>query len=203
MIKRMIERRIGVAGLGGRRVSASERGFTLIELLVYSLLLSLVIMIVGGMIFSAVTASKSVVSTTETSTDAQLVAKSVVTGIRNSSDFRLTNPVGNDQLLVARRASAGATLTWSCTAWYYSEADGGSIRFTTSDLPILPPTPSQLATWTLLAKGVTPVSGTGIFSALNERLSLSIHGLDGLHPPTDITTSATSRAGASGSLTCF
>ncbi|MBB5632941.1 type II secretory pathway pseudopilin PulG [Cryobacterium mesophilum] len=203
MIDSMIERSTDAAHLGSGRPQASERGFTLIELLVYSLLLSLVIMIVGGMIFSSVTAARSVVNTTETSTSAQLVAKSVVTGIRNSSDFRLSNPVGNDQLLVARRASSGATLSWICTAWYYTDADGGSIRFKSSALPITAPTPAELSTWTLLATGVTPVSGTGIFSALNERLSLSIHGLDGLHPPTDITTSATSRAGASGSLTCF
>lgn len=181
----------------------SEEGFTLIELLVYALLLAGVLAIVGGMILSALTASKTVVSITDTSTAGQLVAKSVVTGIRNSSDFRLTNPVGDDQLLVARTASSDATLTWTCFAWYYSAADDGSVRFTTSPTTILPPTPEELATWTLLTKGVTPVSGTGIFSALNERLSLSIHGLDGIHPPVDITTSATSRAGASGSLTCF
>ncbi len=180
-----------------------DNGFTLVELLVYSLLFSLVIMVVGGMIFSAVTASKSVVSMTETSTAGQLVARSVVTGIRNSSDFRLTNPVGNDQLLVARRASPGATLDWVCYAWYYSAADSGSVWVTSSPLAILPPTAAELSTWTLLTEGVTPVTGTGIFSALNERLSLSIHGLDGIHPPVDITTSATSRAGASGSLSCF
>lgn len=180
-----------------------EDGFTLIELLVYSLLLAFVLAIVGGMIFSTVTTSKSVVSMTDTSTAGQLVARSVVTGIRNSSDFRLTNPVGDDQLLVSRTASSGGTLTWTCYAWYYSAADRGSVRFTTSPTTILPPTPEELATWTLLTEGIAPVSGTGIFSALNERLSLSIHGLDGIHTPVDITTSATSRAGASGSLTCF
>ncbi len=189
--------------IAGQDSDDSEAGFTLIELLVYALLLAFVLLIVGGMIFSSVSASKTVLSVTDTSTSGQAVARSVVTGIRNSSDFRLTNPVGDDQLLVSRTASSGDTLTWTCYAWYYSADGDGSVRFTTSPLAILPPTPDELANWTLLAEGITPVTGTGIFSALNERLTLSIHGLDGIHPPVDITTSATSRAGASGSLSCF
>ncbi len=192
-----------VVVMGGGERKSSDAGFTLIELLVYTLLLSFVIMIVGGMIFSAVSASKTVTSITDTSTSGQAVARSVVTGIRNSSDFRLTNPTGDDQLLVSRTVGFGATITWTCYAWYYSADGDGSVRFTTSPLAILPPTPDELSHWTLLAEGVKPVTGTGIFSALNERLTLSIHGLDGIHPPVDITTSATSRAGASGSLTCF
>ena len=188
-----------------RRVQAiksDERGFTLIELLIYALLLSFVVAIAGGMIFGAVTAARTVTGMTQNSTNGQLVADSVVTGIRNSSDFQLSAPVGDDQLLVARRASSGATLSWFCVAWYYSAADQ-SVRYKISALPILAPTGAELATWTLLADNVQPVSGTQIFSALNERLSMSILGLDGVHRPIDISTSATSRAGASGSLTCF
>ena len=191
------------ATMGETQSEGQDAGFTLIELLVYTLLLSFVIMIVGGMIFSAVSASKTVTSITDTSTSGQAVARSVVTGIRNSSDFRLTSPVGDDQLLVSRTASFGDTITWTCYAWYYSADGDGSVRFTASSLAILPPTPEELSQWTLLAEGIKPVTGTGIISALNERLTLSIHGLDGIHPPVDITTSATSRAGASGSLTCF
>lgn len=183
-------------------VLADERGLTLVEVMIYAILLSIVVAIAGGMIFSAVSVSKTVVSLTENSTSGQLVAQSVVTGIRNSSDFQLSNPVGDDQLLVARRASADAILDWSCVAWYYSATEH-SVRFTASDLAILPPTASEVATWTLLTSDVEPESGTAIFSALNERLSISILGLDGAHRPIDITSSATSRAGASGSLSCF
>lgn len=181
----------------------SEKGFSLIELLVYSLLLSLVIAMVGGMIISALTVSDTVVSMTRTSTAGQLVARSVVTGIRNSSDFRLTSPVGDDQLLVARTAGFDETVAWRCLAWYYSPDGDGAVWFTSSSNAILPPTAADLSTWTLLTKDVRPVAGTGIFSALNERLSLSILGLDGLTLPIDIRSSATSRAGASGSLACF
>lgn len=186
----------------GNDVASDEQGLTLIEVLIYALLLSLVMAIAGGMIFSAVSVSKTVVSMTENSTEGQLVAKSVVTGIRNSSDFLLSEPVAGDQLLVARRATSGATIEWTCAAWYYSAADS-SVRFTSSNLAIVPPTAAELATWTLLASDVEPVAGTTVFSALNERLSISILALDGAYRPIDITSSATSRAGASGSLSCF
>ncbi|MDJ0334128.1 hypothetical protein QMG83_02705 [Salinibacterium sp. G-O1] len=185
-----------------KRVVASEQGLTLVEVMIYAILLSVVVAIAGGMISSAVNVSKTVVSMTGNSTAGQLVAKSVVTGIRNSSDFKLSSPTGNDQFLVARRASSGATLTWSCNAWYYSATDG-SVRFTASNVAILPPSAAELATWTQLTKNVQPVSGTAIFTALNQRLSVSILGLDGANRPIDITSSATSRAGASGSLSCF
>ncbi|GAA3731558.1 hypothetical protein GCM10022239_05200 [Leifsonia bigeumensis] len=190
-------------GVNSVQAIDSDKGFSLIELLVYSLLLSLVIAMVGGMIISALTVSDTVVSMTRTSTAGQLVARSVVTGIRNSSDFRLTSPVDDDQLLVARTASFDDTVDWRCLAWYYSPTGEGAVWFTSSSTAIAPPTTADLSSWTLLTKGVQPASGTGIFSALNERLSLSILGLDGLTLPIDIRSSATSRAGASGSLACF
>lgn len=183
-------------------INGDTRGFTLIEVIVATMLVSFVIAIAGGMIFSAVTTSKAVTSMTENSTEGQVVAYSVITGIRNSSDFQLSDQSGNDQLLVARRASSGPSLTWVCVAWYYS-ASNNTVRTTSSSLAILPPTAAQLANWTLLATDVQPTTGTRIFSALNERLSLSILGLDGTHRPIDISTSATSRAGASGSVSCF
>ena len=90
----------------------SERGFTLVELLIYSLLLIIVLGIVGAMLASTVSTSKSVNSVTSASTAAQLASESVVRGIRNASDFRLTTPTGTDQLLVARTALGGATINW-------------------------------------------------------------------------------------------
>ena len=201
----MTERSRGanLAEADGEGLQQSEQGFTLIELLVYSLLLVGVIAIVGGLMFSAMTASKTVVSVDQASTSGQLVSKSVVTGIRNSSDFRLTSPTGTDQFLVARTVGGAATPNWTCSAWYYSAAGDGSVRYTTSTSAILPPTAAELQTWTLLSEGVKPVSGTEIFSKAEEELSISFLGLAGDHPPVTITSSATSRAGASGSLTCY
>ena len=184
----------------------SADGFTLIELLVYMMLIGLVLAIVGAMMINTMRTSNTVTSVIEASNAGQLAAHSIEQGIRNSSDFNLTSPTGTDQLLIARTALGGTTLTWRCAAWYYSPAGNGSIRYTVSDLAIpLVPTSAQLATWTVLAKGIEPISGTTIFntSVSSKQLSVAFHGLAGDPPPVAISSSAHSRAGAVGSPACY
>ena len=174
------------------------------ELLIYSLLLIIVLGIVGAMLASTVSTSKTVNSVTSASTAAQLTSESVVRGIRNSSDFRLTTTTGTDQLLVARTAQGGALLSWVCAAWDYSSAGGGTIRYTTSPTTIPPtPTAAQLANWQLLDTGVVPASGTSIFSFTGAQLNLAFNGLAGTRPAVSITSSAFSRAGATGVPACY
>jgi prepilin-type N-terminal cleavage/methylation domain-containing protein len=192
--------------MSDRRSSDSADGFTLIELLVYMMLIGLVLAIVGAMMTNTMRTSNTVTSVTEASNAGQFAAHSIEKGIRNSSDFNLTSPAGNDQLLIARTALSGATLTWKCAAWYYSSAGDGSIRYMISDGAIpLAPTSAQLATWTLLAEGIEPVTGTTIFSTpvSSKQLSIAFHGLAGDHPPVAISSSAHSRAGAVGSPACY
>jgi Tfp pilus assembly protein PilW len=181
---------------------SSEHGFTLIELLLYSMLLLLVLAIAGAMIGSTTTTSKTVDSITKASTAGQLTAESIERGIRNSSDFLLTTPSGTDQMLVARTVQGGATANWVCAAWYYSAATG-SIRYTTSATAIPTPTASGLAAWTLLAQTVSPVSGTGVFSASGAQLTIAFKSLAGSHPAVAISSTVLSRAGSSGTPACY
>ncbi|KFF58464.1 hypothetical protein JF66_18380 [Cryobacterium sp. MLB-32] len=181
----------------------SEHGYTLVELIVYSSLLIIVIAVVAGLFISGLTTTESVRGMTAATTSAQVVADSIETNVRNSSDFLLTTPAGTDQLLVARTAKREVTLSWQCVAWYYSAANGGSIRFTQSNAAILAPTPSQLSTWTVVQQGMAPVSGAAIFSTTGQKLAVNFMSKVGDHPPVVISSSATSRAGASGNLTCF
>lgn len=179
-----------------------ESGFTLIELLIYMMLLVIVLAIVGAMLTSTTSASKAVGSITGASTSGQLAAESVERGIRNASDFRLTTPTGTDQLLIARTAGGGATLTWQCVAWYYSASDS-SLRYTASATAIPTPSSTDLTHWTLLGREIAPSAGTSIFSATGPQLTLSftIHA-DG-HPPQALTSTAVSRAGSSGTPACY
>jgi prepilin-type N-terminal cleavage/methylation domain-containing protein len=181
-----------------------ERGFTLVELIISSMLLVIVLTIVGAILASTTSTSKTVNSVTTASTAGQLVADSVERGIRNSSDFHLTTPTGTDQLLVARTAQGGATINWVCEAWYYSSAGGGTIRYTTSTT-IIPgaPTMADLTQWTLLDTGLIPASGTGIFSTTGTALNLAFNGLAGNNPPVTILSSVLSRAGSSGTPACY
>ncbi len=186
-----------------RRVLADQRGFTLVELLVYMVLLLLVLAVAGGLLSSTLVHSTTIRTVDESSTAAQLAADSIESGIRNSSDFSLTSPSGTDQMIVARVASSDATLTWSCAAWYYSATDG-SLRMSRSGTAIAAPTTAQLASWTLLVDGVQPITGTEIFTTTaGRRLVIAFIGLAGDQPPVSITTSAFSRAGATGSVSCF
>ena len=186
-----------------RPTNGSEAGFTLIELLVYCVLIVLVVTAVGGIMNSVQSTSKSVRTVTNDATEGQLVADSITAGVRNSSDFRLTSPSGTDQLLVARVAESGTTVTWACAAWYYSASGTGSIRFTRSTAAIVAPNASGLLAWTLLDDGITPASGTSVFSASGALLNVAFKGTTIGRPSVLIQSSAFSRAGASGSLTCF
>ena len=181
----------------------SERGYTLVELIVYSSLLIVVVAVVAGLFVSGLTATERVQTVTAATTSGQVVADSIETNVRNSTDFLLSTPAGTDQFLVARTVNRDSTLSWQCVAWYYSAAGTGSIHFTQSSGAILAPTVSELQAWTLVQEGITPVSGTSIFSASGQQLTVNFTSLAGDHPPVVISSSATSRAGASGNLTCF
>ena len=175
----------------------------MIELVIASMLLVLVLAIVGAMISSLSSTSKAVNSLTATSSSAQVAVESIERGIRNSSDFLVTSPSGTDQLLIARTARGGATLTWVCAAWYYSSASGGSIRYTSSPSAIAAPSSSTLSTWTLLSQGVAPFSGTSIFIGSSPSLSISFNGTSTGGGPVAITSTVLSRAGSSGTPTCY
>jgi len=182
--------------------SKSEQGFTLVELIVYSALMLIVVALVAGFFMSGLTTTNRVQAVTSASRSGQVVADSIEMNIRNATDFHLSAPVGTDQFLVARTAQRGPVLTWSCVAWYYSVANG-SIYFTQSDLAILRPTAADLLTWVLVDDSVAPLSGSAIFTATGQQLTVNFKSLAGDHPPIRISSSATSRAGASGNLTCF
>jgi len=180
-----------------------EEGFTLIEVLVTSMLLVLVLAIAGTLIGSLSTTSRTVNSLTATTSSAQIAAESVERGIRNSSDFLLSVPSGTDQMLVARTAQSGTTLNWVCSAWYYSAANGGSIRFKTSTTAIAAPNAAALAQWTLLAQGVAPSSGTTIFSGSSPTLSFSFKSTSAGAGAATIKSTVLSRAGSSGTPACY
>lgn len=159
-----------------------DRGFTLIELLASSLLFAVIFTVIGSIFISLVRTQESVETTTQTTSGGQLVARSIDDGIRNSSGFQLT-AVGTDQMLTARTAGSGATLTWTCTAWYYASGGDGSIRTFTSSTAISAPSATQLANWTLLIEGVEPRVGTTVFTVDGPRLSVAFDALaDGQNP---------------------
>ncbi|SEH68148.1 MULTISPECIES: prepilin-type N-terminal cleavage/methylation domain-containing protein [unclassified Leifsonia] len=183
--------------------TGTDQGFTLIELLIASLLLVVVLAIVGAMLASLQTASRRVDALSATSSSAQVAAESIERGIRNSSDFLLSTPSGTDQLLIARTAQGGSTLTWICAAWYFSAANGGSIRYTQSPSAIAAPSSSALATWTLLASNVSPLSGSAVFGGTSPQLTIGFSGQSSSGGSVSISSTVLSRAGSAGSPACY
>jgi prepilin-type N-terminal cleavage/methylation domain-containing protein len=180
-----------------------ESGFTLIELMVVCVLLGIVMTVLGGIFISTLRTQQTVSSVSTSSNNAQLAARTLDTRIRNSSEFQLTTPSGSDQLLVARSASTGATLSWNCYGWYYS-ATNKTLRMTsTADgTKITAPSATALASWTLVASGVTPASGS-VFSAAGSQLTVGFDVAATNSKSTTIQFTTAKTTGVAGSNTCF
>jgi prepilin-type N-terminal cleavage/methylation domain-containing protein len=142
-----------------RDLTDRDAGFTLIELLVYVSLLGIIITVISGIFLSSLTAEKTVRTVVQATTQGQLAAQSVQTGIRNSTDFRLQTYDNKDQLLLARVAGNQTALTYGCAAWYYSASER-TIRYKSSTAAIAPPTAAQVATWLRLVDGVVPATSS-------------------------------------------
>ena len=185
------------------RLLRADAGFTLVELLVYSALLTMVLSVVAGLMISALTTHTTVRTAFDAATDAQLAADSIESGVRNSTAFALSAPNGTDQLLRVRvpRGATGS-ITWVCAAWYYS-ASGDALRYRESTGAIAAPTPTALANWTLLASEVQPVSGSTVFTATGDRLTLAFTADAGTSSPAQASSIAVRRANDWVSAPCF
>ena len=150
----------------------SERGLTLIELLVASALSVLVLMIVGGMIISAITTERTVQQSTAASSVGQLAASSITHGTRAASLLSLTAPAADTQLLRALIVDdvLSTPAVAHCEAWYFG---GGEVRTTRSATAIpTPVTAADVASWTLLADGVTASGANPVFAVTGLELEL-------------------------------
>jgi len=182
----------------------SDAGFTLIELLVYISLAGIVLSIVGGMLISSLRAEASVRTASEATTLGQLIARSVQGGMRNASAARLTTNADDTQMLIVRTAGRGASVTWSCQAWFYDPVNDGTLytRTTTPAATIAVPTSGTIGSWTLLGDGIA-TSGTPVFDGIPTRISIDLDIEAGDRAPISITTTATTRTLATESQPCF
>ncbi|GAA4177738.1 type II secretion system protein [Gryllotalpicola koreensis] len=142
---------------------ATEDGFTLVELLIYTMLLAIVLVIVGGFMFNSISSSNTIRTTSQASTEGQLIASSLQAGIENATAVTGTDYPDGSALVMARVATRGATLDWQCEAWYYSAADKAVYTTTTHPaVAITLPTGGPKGSWSLLGDGIVPVTdGTG------------------------------------------
>jgi competence protein ComGC len=175
----------------------SDEGFTLAELIMYCLILSVVLSVAAGIMISGSIAEKTVRVVVGATTESQLTADNIETGIRNSSGYTLTVPTLGGQLVRARVAQGTTETVWVCAAWYYSPTvQNGSLWYkaSTTETSVAAPTASGLSTWTLLANDVKPGTGSDVFSTGSNQLLFSFTTEAGNDPPASVTSSAASRA---------
>jgi Tfp pilus assembly protein PilW len=181
-----------------------DDGFTLVELIVAASLGVLVILVVGGLMYSGSTTERSVRTLTVATDTGQLAAANVEKSIRNSSAFEVVAVVGGDQFLRARVAGSASALTWTCSAWYFSAADK-TLRTMTSNTAIAQPaTVAAQRSWTLLSDGLIPSGGTVVFEKLgSSRLKVTFQVDSGNGPDVAFVSSIASQTGQTGSTPCY
>ncbi len=181
-----------------------DHGFTLAELAVYGILLGVVLTTAAGLLISGTIAERTVRTVVGASTNSQLAADSIETGIRNSSGYALTAPSTGTQVVRARVAQGSTSVVWNCAAWYYTpNLSGGSIWYKVSSTAIADPTTANIGTWTMIADNVKPLSGTTVFSIGANQLAFAFMTTAGTDPPIGINSSATSRASVWETAPCF
>lgn len=151
--------------LRARLRSSADDGFTLVELIVATAVLSVILLAVGGLMFSTTITQRTVTAMSDATNSAQTAADELRTQLRNAAEFRLTTVDAHDQLLVARIASGSSTATYVCRAWYFAR-DEHELRSTTwpvAGSTALPTSPTTVEGWPLLLSGVAPRTGSTVF----------------------------------------
>ncbi|MBU1250185.1 MAG: prepilin-type N-terminal cleavage/methylation domain-containing protein [Actinobacteria bacterium] len=186
----------------------SDAGFTLVELLISSALVSVVIVVVGGVLISSMRADETVRTVTTSTTDGQLVANVIDSGMRNSTAVAVSAAEdGVSTFAVARVAGASSA---ECVAWFY-DAEVDTIFRRTSPSAIAAPEPGSVgADWVPLSDGIVPdVDGAGteypVFAAEGARgLALRYAVEAGSGPNSLFITTITGRApSTNASPQCF
>lgn len=185
------------------RRQPSDAGLTLVELTVAMALSVLLIGVAVGLFASAAKSQTTISSRSSASTGAQQAMRSLTQGIENASEFTVQTS-GSDMMLVARTAGTAATLTWGCRGWYY-QASTKTIRMTSTPdgTKILLPTTTQLASWTRLAGGITPVGTTPIFQAVGQNLQVGFIATVTSGQSVTMQTTILQQTGVGASGTCY
>ncbi len=179
-----------------------EDGLGLVELIIYMALTLVILSAVGGVVISMITVQNQVMGSANAAEQAQLISRSINSGVRNSTAVQLQAVNTTDQILRVRTASAANTAVWSCQAWYFSAADK-ALRMKTAATAIATPSQSDLTGWTLLASGVSPVQGQTIFLQNGVKLSIIFSEKVANETPIIIRTSVSQRGGVRISAPCF
>ncbi len=160
------------------RADRPDAGLSMVELIVASMMSIVMLGIIGSLFIKTMQTQASVTDTTSTSNNAKIVFDdlqasvrlAVETDVRVSSAMSVEPTDGRGDVLVlktrANQGEVGAVSTWRCVAWYL---DGGNTLHKLvkpAQASGTPPTSVNPASWPVVARGVSAISGSSAFVAL-------------------------------------
>ena len=181
----------------------SDSGMSLVELLVYLGLLLVVVVILSGLLINLLNVQNRVVNAASASQQAQLIAQTLETGVRNATAIKLEQVSSTEQMVTLRSAQSASNLSWVCMAFYFNAANGGSVRYQRSPSAIAIPSAGQLGQWTLLGQGISASPQGNLFTLVGTRLSFNFASRVQNSPSTVINSQISARGGALVSAPCF
>lgn len=151
-------------------VSAGDEGITLVELLVYSVLLTIVLTVTGGLLISTLHSQRTVREQTEASTTGQVALRLIERSVRNAGRYDMPSGFGNNLLITKVRIGEDPSVaaSWECRAWYF-DASTGDLRFVRGPATGTPvtaglSTPIDTSSWELVFEDVVKTPDDDIFS---------------------------------------
>ena len=185
------------------RMRDDRAGFTLIELVVSMSLMVVVSVVIGSILITTLNSESTVRTSTQATSQGQLIAQSIDKGVRNAS--WISNPVAQDgsYFLTVHTATGGATVSWECRAWFLTIAGGGAAYTRTSTAAIARPTAGDLSGWTLLATGLQADGTTAMLKRTTDNEVIITFQMDaGDAQNIRVQTSSLSRQINTGSSPC-
>lgn len=149
-----------------------DEGFTLVELLVYMLLTTIVIAIVATIMINSFRVDTQVRDSAAAAGRAQAFTEALGRSVRNAGYMELTSPASGSLYLRTQSRDSGPGGGFVCDAWYF---DGTSVRWGTG-VAAWPASPdaAAIASWVVLADGVSPVGSEPVLALSADRRSLSV-----------------------------
>jgi hypothetical protein len=187
----------------GNARKPTDVGMSMVELLIYLGLLVVVVVILGGLLINLLNVQKRVVNGTSAAQQAQSIAQALQVGVRNATAIKLVQIGSTDQMVSLRSAQSNSPASYVCIAYYFSSANGGSLRYQRSAGAIATPSVGQLASWTLLGQGLTGTQSGQMFALAQQRLSFGFVSRLQSSPATTIQSIVTARGGPVESAPCF
>lgn len=187
-----------------------ESGLTLVETLVYSVLLSIVLLLVGSLLINTLRVREDSNAVNQTSNTAQTAVVGMERGMRNAVASARTQTSDRVTVRIKTRTGDAASPDWLCQGWSLG-ADHALRSISYRETGGKPTGADDPTTWDVVANDVSARGSADVrdaFVLTVNRLSIALSFDPGRSkPPVELTSEVVSRQQSSttipGGSTCF